>query len=85
MSYQLVPNIELLFTEAGPDHADRFRAAADAGFDAVELWSTFDKDLDALAEAADDTGASRARAEPATWRCWPRSTPRQCNASRAPG
>ena len=36
--YQLSANIELLFTEAGPDYADRVRAAAAAGFDAVEIW-----------------------------------------------
>ncbi|WP_433307565.1 TIM barrel protein [Actinoplanes sp. CA-030573] len=47
----LAPNIELLFTEAGPDHGDRARAAAAAGFDAVEVWSLDGKDLDSLAGA----------------------------------
>ena len=41
--YQLSPNIELLFTEAGPDPAARVRAAAAAGFDAVEMWGTLDR------------------------------------------
>ena len=35
--YELAPNIELLFTEAG-DYHDRVRAAAAAGFTAVEMW-----------------------------------------------
>ena len=55
--YQLAPNIELLFTEAGPQAADRVRAAAAAGFDAVEMWGTTGKDVDALAKALADTGA----------------------------
>jgi hydroxypyruvate isomerase len=54
--YQLSPNIELLFTEAGPDLADRIRAAAAAGFDAVEMWFSTDKDLDSLEKALADTG-----------------------------
>jgi len=55
--YQLSPNIELLFTEAGA-HPDRVRAAAAAGFDAVEMWGTSTVDVDALAAALDDTGVS---------------------------
>lgn len=58
MSFQLSPNIELLFTEAGPDPVARLRAAAEAGFDAVELWSTLDKDVAALAKAAADAGVA---------------------------
>jgi hydroxypyruvate isomerase len=54
--YQLSANIELLFTEAGADAGDRVRAAAAAGFDAVEMWFTTDKDLDSLAKALADTG-----------------------------
>jgi hydroxypyruvate isomerase len=54
--YQLSANIELLFTEAGPDAGDRVRAAADAGFDAVEMWFSTDKDLDSLSKALADTG-----------------------------
>jgi hydroxypyruvate isomerase len=66
--YQLSPNIELLFTEAGPDFAERVRAAAAAGFDAVEMWSTFDKDVPALRAALDETGVSMTSvlAEPRT-------------------
>jgi hydroxypyruvate isomerase len=54
--YQLSANIELLFTEAGPDAGDRVHAAAAAGFDAVEMWFSTDKDLDSLAKALADTG-----------------------------
>lgn len=57
MSYQLAPNVELLFTEAG-DVPDRVRAAAAAGFDAVELWSILDQDLSALKAALTDTGTT---------------------------
>jgi hydroxypyruvate isomerase len=56
--YRLSPNIELLFTEAGPDARSRVRAAAAAGFDAVEMWSTSDKDIGALAEALQETGVA---------------------------
>lgn len=56
--YQLSPNIELLFSEAGPDPAARVRAAAAAGFDAVEMWSTLDKDVSALAKALSDSGVA---------------------------
>jgi hydroxypyruvate isomerase len=60
--YQLAPNIELLFTEAG-DYHDRVRAAASAGFTAVEMWGptgvdapATPKDLPALKAALEDTG-----------------------------
>jgi hydroxypyruvate isomerase len=60
--YQLSPNIELLFTEAG-DYHDRVRAAATAGFDAVEMWGptgvdapSTPKDLPALKAALEETG-----------------------------
>jgi hydroxypyruvate isomerase len=56
--YQLSPNIELLFTEAGPDLADRVRAAAAAGFDAVEFWGTLERDVEAIAKAASDSGVA---------------------------
>ena len=56
--YQLSPNIELLFTEAGLDPAARVRAAAAAGFDAVEMWGTLDKDVSALAKALSDSGVT---------------------------
>jgi hydroxypyruvate isomerase len=66
--YQLSPNIELLFTEAGPDHADRIRAAAAAGFDTVEMWGTLDRDVPSLAKALADTGVTMTSvlAEPRT-------------------
>jgi len=47
--------IEVLFAEAGPPEA-RVRAAADAGFTAVEMWRWSDKDLDALGAALQETG-----------------------------
>jgi hydroxypyruvate isomerase len=60
--YQLSPNIELLFTEAG-DYPDRVRAAAAAGFTAVEMWGPTGvdapakpKDIPALKAALDETG-----------------------------
>ncbi|WP_156761524.1 TIM barrel protein [Microbacterium karelineae] len=60
--YQLAPNIELLFTDAG-DYHDRVRAAAAAGFDAVEMWGptgvdapAAPKDLPALKAALEETG-----------------------------
>src|SRR6476620_11089877 len=55
--YQLPRNIELLFTEAGA-HPERVRAAAAAGFDAVEMWGTSTVDVDALAAALTETGVS---------------------------
>jgi hydroxypyruvate isomerase len=62
--YRLAPNIELLFTEAGP-YEDRVRAAAAAGFDAVEMWGPTGvdapakpKDLPALKAALEETGTS---------------------------
>lgn len=54
--HQLSANLELLFTEAGPDYIDRARAAAAAGFDAVEIWGTSNKDVRALAAALGDLG-----------------------------
>jgi hydroxypyruvate isomerase len=58
MPFQLSPNIELLFTEAGSDPADRVRAAKAAGFQAVEMWGTLEKDVPALAKACADAGIS---------------------------
>jgi hydroxypyruvate isomerase len=49
-------NVEWLFTEAGPRTADRIRAAAAAGFGAVEFWGWRDKDLDAIEAALRETG-----------------------------
>lgn len=49
--------IEVLFTElAAP--AERIRAAADAGFDAVEMWRWRGKDLDALEDALHAAGVA---------------------------
>jgi hydroxypyruvate isomerase len=54
--YQLAPNIDLLFSEAGDSAADRVRAAAAAGFDAVEMWGPTGKDIPALKDALEETG-----------------------------
>ena len=60
--YQLAPNIELLFVDAG-DYQDRVRAAAAAGFTAVEMWGPTGadapakpKDIPALKAALEETG-----------------------------
>lgn len=66
--YRLAPNIDLLFTEAG-EAPDRVRAAAAAGFDAVEMWGPTGKDIPALrfparaavVRRAGGTGAGRHR------------------------
>ena len=49
------PNIELLYTEHA-SFADRIRAAAADGFDAVEMWMTSMHNLDDLAAAAKESG-----------------------------
>ncbi|MFF0267013.1 TIM barrel protein [Kribbella sp. NPDC004536] len=54
--FTLAPNIDLLFTEAGDSAADRVRAAAAAGFDAVEMWGPTGKDIAALRDALAETG-----------------------------
>ena len=55
--YQLSPNIELLFTEAGPDlppgcapRLPRLRRRRD--------WGTLDKDVNSLAKALSDNGVT---------------------------
>jgi hydroxypyruvate isomerase len=62
--YRLAPNIELLFTESG-DYPHRVRAAAAAGFDAVEMWGPTGvdaparpKDIPALKAALEETATS---------------------------
>jgi hydroxypyruvate isomerase len=54
--FQLAPNIDLLFTEAGESAADRVRAAAAASFDAIEMWGPTGKDIPALKDALEETG-----------------------------
>lgn len=51
---QLSANLEVLFTEAGADFVDRARAASAAGFNAVEIWGTSDKDVGGLAAGLRD-------------------------------
>jgi hydroxypyruvate isomerase len=57
MSLTLAANIDLLFTEAG-DIPQRVAAAADAGFEAVELWTTSDRDVDAIHRVASERGVA---------------------------
>ncbi|MEV7692220.1 TIM barrel protein [Microbacterium sp. NPDC089189] len=52
---RFVANIDMQFVEEGP-HESRLRAAAGAGFDAVEFWRWESVDLPALARAAQDHG-----------------------------
>lgn len=52
----IAANMEWLFTEAGDATADRIRAAAAHGLDAVELWGWREKDLDAIEAALGETG-----------------------------
>jgi hydroxypyruvate isomerase len=77
--FDLSACLELLFTEAGPDHGDRVRAAAACGLPAVEIWSWRDKDLDRLQRALRETGTALATmctdpmspiVDPATHRGW---------------
>lgn len=75
MGYRLSANVEILFTEAG-DIPDRIRAAAAAGFDAVEFWNTLDRDVHAIRRAADESGVeiTSVVAEPRTNLTFPWST-----------
>ncbi|MGV9800585.1 TIM barrel protein [Mycobacterium sp. NPDC003449] len=57
MTIRLAPNVDLLFTEAG-DVPQRIAAAADAGFDAVEFWTTSDRDVPQIARVASDRGVA---------------------------
>ena len=54
----IAANMEWLFTEAGDSTADRIRAAAAHGIDAVEIWGWRDKDIDAIRAALDETGVT---------------------------
>lgn len=61
--FELSANLELLFSEAGgrvgraAEHAPaRVRAAAAAGFRAVDIWWWSDKDLDRFADSLTETG-----------------------------
>lgn len=56
--FTLAPNLDLLYTEAGDGIPERVRAAAADGFDTVEMWSTFDRDVPAIAAALQETGVS---------------------------
>lgn len=57
MTLQLAANVELLFTEAG-DLPARVAAAADAGFTAVEMWTTSDRDIGEIHLVASDRGVA---------------------------
>ncbi|MFF1571112.1 hydroxypyruvate isomerase family protein [Leifsonia sp. NPDC058292] len=49
-------NLEWLFSEAGDGTAERIRAAAHHGIDAVEMWGWREKDVDAIETALRETG-----------------------------
>ncbi len=55
MPFTLSANVDVLFTEAG-DVPARIAAAADAGFEAVEFWTSSDRDVDAIRRVATDRG-----------------------------
>lgn len=55
---ELSASIELLFTEAGKDFAERVRAAADAGITTLEIWQHSNKDLASLRRALDSCGSN---------------------------
>ena len=55
-AFPLSANVEWLFTEAGPRHGDRIRAAARHGIRFVEIWTWRDKDLDDIEAALGATG-----------------------------
>lgn len=55
MTLQLAANVDLLFTEAG-DVPARIIAAADAGFTAVEMWTTSDRDIAEIHRVASGRG-----------------------------
>lgn len=56
MSVELSVNLEYMFREAGDDLAARVRAAAAAGYHKVEIFTTHDRDVPALAKALADHG-----------------------------
>lgn len=72
MTFTKCACIETLYTEL--PFLERFQAAKDDGFGAVEFWSWTDKDLDAARSAADSAGASPSPASTAT-QASPSSTP----------
>lgn len=60
--------IETMFAEGDRSIADRVRAAADAGFSAVEIWDWRDKDAGQLRIALEQTGTSLHTVCVETWR-----------------
>jgi hydroxypyruvate isomerase len=52
----LSPCIEWIFASEHPEMEDRVRAAKAAGFDSAEFHLWRDKDVDAIADALDETG-----------------------------
>jgi hydroxypyruvate isomerase len=53
---KLTPCLELFFTEL--PFADRIAAVADCGYNAAEFWGPGNKDIDAIAKAAELAGIS---------------------------
>jgi len=61
-------SIEMAFAEGGPSFSDRVRAAADAGFSAVEIWYWRDRDLNDLKKVLTQTETRLASLCVETWR-----------------
>ncbi|MBU6267302.1 MAG: TIM barrel protein [Sphingomonadales bacterium] len=57
MAFELSVNLEYMFTEAGDRLEDRVAAAVRAGFRKVEIFTTGNRDVPALARALADHGA----------------------------
>lgn len=72
MPFTLSANVDLLFAEAG-DVPARIAAAADAGFTAVEFWTSSDRDVEAIRRVAEGRGVeiTSMLAEPRTNITWP--------------
>lgn len=68
----LTANLELNFPDI-EDVPSRIEAATAAGFDEVDIWTTFDKDLPSIKAALDATGARIVSivAEPRVGIAWP--------------
>ena len=56
MGFSLSVNLEYMFHEAGDRLEDRMAAAAKAGFDKVEIFTTGNRDVPSLKAALADTG-----------------------------
>lgn len=58
MTFELSVSLEYMFHEAGERLEDRMAAAAAAGFDKVEIFTTANRDVPSLRKALDETGCT---------------------------